>query len=1160
MDRDGDLDIVCGNAYTRGNMIYRNNWGMISPIPAWNSVPLSTNALILGDIDRNGFMDIVCGNRTRNAACLNLWGTLDTIPSWLSEQSNYTNSVTLGDIDGDSDLDLVCGNSTSNILYLNEGGMFRTTPDWISLPTDRTYCIDLGDMDGDDDLDLVCAVNGSEIVIHQNEGGTFTDRPVWTMLKNRDGNDIALGDIDMDGDLDLVCGNYYGVSDKCNTMFASSRFPVFKGDPLNPANQLPNNSTYLRYVRAKSIGDNLYQIYFTAFDVESDPMWIFPDFHYVGDPVYYQANVDGQFGKAGPFASSPDGVEDSLIWDVHRIPYIDREIILRLRAISVPIRVSLVQHIAPYCLDLGFIKVNRPIITSSVSILSFPTITVGDKDSLEVLLFNSGNEVLTISGMTLPSMEMRVSSTIPFDVYPYTGNYFKVYLEPRIQTDVSGDLIIESNDPINPNVTIQIETDIRPLRVTTTMLTPEPVIPLGEAVTVSITPYPEVNIEGGYLFHRPVGSPEFLDSIPLNPFGDNHFCVIPGEAVVETGFEYYIQIENKGVIDTDPLDAPDIFYSQDVAPPVSITCRPQPTSGDEFLANRDIRVLVTLPTGSYFENGTLYFRMGGEEDFDSLALEIEDGQPLGTIPDSLVGPRGLEYWVGVNTKTRSITDPLTDPRQSPHSIQVTVQNLVEEHDRPGNRYRMVSVPLVFDERFSGTLEALLTDQKEFGVYDPVKWRCFRYIPDSLRYFELNEQDAENFFRPEPGRAFWLISAQSNRITTQPGIGRSIPTADYHAVVLEPGLNQIGNPYCFSVAWDSVTVDTFTMAEAIDAAVVESIVVWIDNDYRYGTRTIEPFSGYWVKNLRDTSVTLRVPPVEASPDTTGGDIKMLTRTFPPSATANEWRVRIRASCCEARDSYNFFGVAEGASNQRDKNDLSDPPPCPGRSISFYFPHTNWDQHSGNYSVDIRGEYQALQTGELNVAPLSEQLWGHLWRFDVTKSFSNDAIGDEVTLDFRGIESVPAAAEIYLVDRRLGSLTDLRKEQRYGFILGERETVTHEEEARFVLIAGSAGFIGEHEEEMPDTPVRTALHQNYPNPFNPSTLIRYEIARAGEIALNIYDVQGLLVKTLYRGRRDPGRYEIAWNGRNERGSSVAPGIYFYRLTASDFRQTKKMVMLR
>jgi hypothetical protein len=91
---------------------------------------------------------------------------------------------------------------------------------------------------------------------------------------------------------------------------------------------------------------------------------------------------------------------------------------------------------------------------------------------------------------------------------------------------------------------------------------------------------------------------------------------------------------------------------------------------------------------------------------------------------------------------------------------------------------------------------------------------------------------------------------------------------------------------------------------------------------------------------------------------------------------------------------------------------------------------------------------------------------------------------------------------------------------------------------------------------------SLDDNYPNPFNPTTTIKYSIAERGQVSLKIYNAAGQLVRTLIDEEQAPvqGGFSKVWNGMNEQGQPVASGVYFYQLTAKNFSQTKKMVLLK
>jgi hypothetical protein len=96
--------------------------------------------------------------------------------------------------------------------------------------------------------------------------------------------------------------------------------------------------------------------------------------------------------------------------------------------------------------------------------------------------------------------------------------------------------------------------------------------------------------------------------------------------------------------------------------------------------------------------------------------------------------------------------------------------------------------------------------------------------------------------------------------------------------------------------------------------------------------------------------------------------------------------------------------------------------------------------------------------------------------------------------------------------------------------------------------------------PALPADYRVDQNYPNPFNPSTSIEFHLPRRSNVSLEVFNILGESVVTLVSGRREAGDYSVAWDGRSDRGVQVPSGVYFYRLSAGQFRATKKMLYLR
>jgi len=109
-----------------------------------------------------------------------------------------------------------------------------------------------------------------------------------------------------------------------------------------------------------------------------------------------------------------------------------------------------------------------------------------------------------------------------------------------------------------------------------------------------------------------------------------------------------------------------------------------------------------------------------------------------------------------------------------------------------------------------------------------------------------------------------------------------------------------------------------------------------------------------------------------------------------------------------------------------------------------------------------------------------------------------------------------------------------------------------------------FVKQHSsysfETSPPVPTRFALHQNFPNPFNPITTIRYELPKESEVRLAIFNLKGEIVKALVHEQKQPGYYEVRWDGTTDSGTLVSSGIYFYRVQAGRYVKTNKMVLMK
>jgi hypothetical protein len=93
-----------------------------------------------------------------------------------------------------------------------------------------------------------------------------------------------------------------------------------------------------------------------------------------------------------------------------------------------------------------------------------------------------------------------------------------------------------------------------------------------------------------------------------------------------------------------------------------------------------------------------------------------------------------------------------------------------------------------------------------------------------------------------------------------------------------------------------------------------------------------------------------------------------------------------------------------------------------------------------------------------------------------------------------------------------------------------------------------------------PVTYELRQNYPNPFNPNTVVEFALPQMSEVKIEIYNILGQTVRNLVNEKLPAGVYQVAWDGTDLHGSQVATGIYYYRIHAGDFIDTRKMLLLK
>ena len=171
-----------------------------------------------------------------------------------------------------------------------------------------------------------------------------------------------------------------------------------------------------------------------------------------------------------------------------------------------------------------------------------------------------------------------------------------------------------------------------------------------------------------------------------------------------------------------------------------------------------------------------------------------------------------------------------------------------------------------------------------------------------------------------------------------------------------------------------------------------------------------------------------------------------------------------------------------------------------------------------------------------------------------SYANQGTQKIGILDLSGEHHIPAGSSALVNLRMKGS--DLSSLKIAKAILVDRDTQKIPVQIVSVIKNSEEDFTA----GKSTIPQEFSLSQNYPNPFNPQTEISYALPNGCHVGLSIYNLLGQKVRTVVDEYQAAGHKTVHWDGTDDDGSSVASGIYFYRIKAGDFTQTRKMVLVK
>lgn len=357
----------------------------------------------------------------------------------------------------------------------------------------------------------------------------------------------------------------------------------------------------------------------------------------------------------------------------------------------------------------------------------------------------------------------------------------------------------------------------------------------------------------------------------------------------------------------------------------------------------------------------------------------------------------------------------------------------------------------------------------------------------------------------------------------------IPAIIGVSMPLRRGWNMVGYPLWIGTDAAGIQVDHNGSRYTWQAAVAQGLVAGSFFDYDGVTQayqaatTLSTWHGYWLAAYAD-NVSLWFDYRNASTN------QKFAEQCKVADTSGDWSLPISSK--EGKAVVVIGGDARATQGFDALLDLPSPPASPGAKatdVGLVVDHTAWAMDTGtSFIADFVSPSCAVYAWELRVKARGAAAVELRW--------------DPALLPVAGDLDlwVPSTGQVLVSSMRASSSCVVP-------MVNGRQTV----EVRLNAQASPVGAI----------PAATSLAANFPNPFNPSTTIACDLAAPSRVSLQVFDTAGRLVRVLAAAQDLPaGHHELTWNGRDDAGRIVAGGVYFYRLDAGSFHETRKMMLVK
>jgi hypothetical protein len=539
----------------------------------------------------------------------------------------------------------------------------------------------------------------------------------------------------------------------------------------------------------------------------------------------------------------------------------------------------------------------------------------------------------------------------------------------------------------------------------------------------------------------------------------------------------------------------------DTIPPVIVT----PTTPITSTENQDVAITVNVTDENKITKVNLYYQAGGSlEVVEQAATSNGDGTYTGTVNKDMVGINGLVYYYTATDEYSNLrhSDTLSlDIKYGENKLTSAIAGTAYPNGVPKSKWRLISIPTHID---LNTINETIGD--ELG--EPASEQTWHLYEDKGNANWLEAQDIKI------GRGYWLHQRMKDDLTFSVGSGKSVDIRS-HTIRIPSGWSLIGNPYPFTlkVSFDhSYVFGPLTYSKNS----IDDLEGW-DSE----TNTFSPWEGYAIYNRTSDSVSLVLNPLDQN-------------NIQSSRAVDGWQINISADNREFSDLYNLIGRSSEASEQLDQLDNPEPPKLE-QYISLAMDREEW-----GIELPLTSDIRSM-----------DKINGQ-WDMYLDTRGINGSISLRSTL--KGDFPLDASAKLFdPIERKSYDLLDdldiviTRVHDQYDY-------------PRSVLVGSLDYVLAKTDELISQLPESFSLGQNYPNPFNPVTNIPFTIAVPSYVQISIYNLLGEKVSVLESRWFDMGQFHVQWNGKDEDGNQLSTGVYIYSLESAEFRQAKKLILLK